>query len=269
MNELSDWIMRHEPVLRLSCFLGIFLSVAVFEAFLPRRKLLHSKLYRWANNLSIVVLSSLILRFAVPWLAVDAAHWAQGRELGLFNVITLPLWIKIVLTIVLLDLVVYAQHVLFHRVGFLWRLHRMHHADLDYDLTTALRFHPVEIVLSMLVKVAAVAAMGAPAAGVVAFEIILNGTALFNHGNLRLPLPLDKGLRWLLVTPDMHRVHHSVVRCETDSNYGFCLPWWDRMFATYRDQPGAGHEGMTIGLEYFRDPVELRIDKMLRQPFIA
>ena len=167
---------------------------------------------------------------------------------------------------VLFDLAIYLQHVMVHAVPALWRLHRMHHSDLDFDVTTGARFHPVEILLSMAIKLALVAALGPPAIAVLIFEVALNGSSMFNHANLRLPGALDRCLRWIVVTPDMHRVHHSIVPFETNSNFGFCLPWWDRLFGTYRDQPGAGHVGMTIGIEEFRDPREQRLDRMLTQP---
>jgi sterol desaturase/sphingolipid hydroxylase (fatty acid hydroxylase superfamily) len=188
---------------------------------------------------------------------------------GLFNLVHLPVWAAILAAALLLDLTIYGQHVTFHAVPWLWRLHRMHHADLEFDVTTGLRFHPGEIVLSMLVKLAAVLVLGAPPMAVLVFEVLLNATSMFNHGNVRLPSRFDRALRLVMVTPEMHRVHHSIDRRETDSNFGFNLPWWDRLFGTYQDQPGAGHERMTLGLEQFRDPAELRIDRMLLQPLRA
>ena len=192
----------------------------------------------------------------------------RGGRAGAFStLLALPAWVGVVASVVLLDLAIYFQHVLFHAVPVLWRLHRMHHADLDFDVTTGLRFHPIEILLSMVIKLAVVAALGAPALAVLIFEVLLNATSMFNHGNVRIPAGLDRVLRWVVVTPDMHRVHHSILSRETNSNFGFNLPWWDRLFGTYRAQPAAGHEGMTIGIEQFRDPRELRLDRMLLQPF--
>ena len=191
----------------------------------------------------------------------------QTRGFGLFNVIAVPAWIGVAASVVILDLAIYLQHVLFHAVPALWRLHRMHHADLEFDVSTGLRFHPIEILLSMLIKFAVVAALGAPALSVLIFEVLLNATSMFNHANVRIPLGIDRVLRWLVVTPDMHRVHHSILARETNSNFGFNLPWWDRLFGTYRAQPAAGHEAMTIGIEQFRDPRELWLDRMLAQPF--
>ena len=199
--------------------------------------------------------------------AVGLALVAAAQGWGLFNLIELPGWIGIVAAVILLDLAIYLQHVLFHAVPALWRLHRMHHADLAFDVTTGLRFHPVEILLSMLIKLAVIAALGAPAIGVLIFEVLLNATSMFNHGNVDMPRPLDRILRWIVVTPDMHRVHHSIIARETNSNFGFNLPWWDRLFGTYRSQPAAGHDAMTIGIEQFRDPRELRLDRMLLQPW--
>ena len=202
-----------------------------------------------------------------PTTAVGLALLAQTRGFGLFNVIAAPAWIGVAASVVILDLAIYLQHVLFHAVPALWRLHRMHHADLEFDVSTGLRFHPIEILLSMLIKFAVVAALGAPALLVLIFEVLLNASSMFNHANIRIPLGVDRILRWLVVTPDMHRVHHSILARETNSNFGFNLPWWDRLFGTYRPQPAAGHEAMTIGIEQFRDPRELWLDRMLAQPF--
>jgi len=199
--------------------------------------------------------------------AVGVALVAEAHGLGLFNVLPLPAWIGVVASVILLDLAIYFQHVLFHAVPVLWRLHRMHHADLDIDVSTGLRFHPIEILLSMVIKLAVVIALGAPAIAVLIFEVLLNATSMFNHSNVHIPERLDGVVRWFVVTPDMHRVHHSIVARETNSNFGFNLPWWDRLFGTYRAQPAAGHEAMKIGIEQFRDPRELRLDRMLLQPF--
>jgi sterol desaturase/sphingolipid hydroxylase (fatty acid hydroxylase superfamily) len=198
---------------------------------------------------------------------VGLALLAEAKGFGLFNAWPVAGWISIIASVVVLDLVIYLQHVLFHAVPALWRLHRMHHADLEFDVTTGARFHPIEIVLSMLIKLSVIGALGAPAVAVLIFEVLLNGTAMFNHSNIRLPTSMDRVLRWFIVTPDMHRVHHSVIVRETNSNFGFNLPWWDRLFGTYRDQPAAGHDAMTIGIEQIRDPAEQRLDRMLTQPF--
>jgi sterol desaturase/sphingolipid hydroxylase (fatty acid hydroxylase superfamily) len=198
---------------------------------------------------------------------VSIALFADDRRWGLLNNFPLPRWIAILTSVVLLDLAIYLQHVMFHAVPALWRIHRMHHADLDFDVTTGVRFHPFEMVISMVFKFAVIVALGAPAAAVLAFEVLLNATSMFNHGNLGIPAGIDRMLRWFVVTPDMHRVHHSILPDETNSNFGFNLPWWDRLLGTYRDQPRAGHERMTIGIEQFREPIELRLDLMLLQPF--
>jgi sterol desaturase/sphingolipid hydroxylase (fatty acid hydroxylase superfamily) len=213
-----------------------------------------------------VALNTAVVRIVFPTAAAGAAVLAESKGWGLLNIVSAPSLITVPASVLLLDLAIYAQHVAFHHVPVLWRLHRMHHADLDFDVTTGVRFHPVEVLLSMLIKIAVVVVVGAPALGVVAFEVLLNATSMFNHGNVRLPRQLDGLLRLLVVTPEMHRVHHSVVRSETDSNFGFNFPWWDRLFGTYRAEPAAGHEGMTIGIDRFRDVRELRLDRMLLQP---
>jgi sterol desaturase/sphingolipid hydroxylase (fatty acid hydroxylase superfamily) len=255
-----------EPVLRLGFFLGAFLTMALWEALAPKRPQAIGRLRRWPNNLGLVVIDTLIVRLLFPLAGVGMAFLATSRGWGLFNILPLPAWLAIPAAVLLLDLTIYGQHVAFHAVPLLWRLHRMHHADLEFDVTTGLRFHPGEILLSMLIKLAAVAVLGAPPVAVLIFEILLNATSLFNHGNVRLALGLDRILRLIVVTPDMHRVHHSIDRRETDSNFGFNVPWWDRLFGTYRAQPALGHERMTIGIPVFRDQRELRLDRMLWQP---
>ncbi len=264
---MIDWL-RYEPVIRLSCFLGVLLAMMWWEWRQPRRTPNLPRTRRWPANLGIVVVDSIVLRLVFPVLAVGVAGWAQAHGLGLFHWLNAPLSLAILASLVLLDLAIYVQHVAFHKVPLLWRLHRMHHTDLDFDVTTALRFHPLEIVLSMLIKWAVVVLLGTPPVAVLLFEVILNATAMFNHSNVRLPLELDRTLRWVLGTPDMHRVHHSVRPEETDSNFGFNLPWWDRLFGTYRHQPRDGHIGMTLGLECFRDWRATRLDGLLLQPFL-
>ena len=261
-------LLHYEPIIRLSCFLGVLLAMMGWEWRWPRRTLSLSRARRWPANLAIILIDSGVLRWLFPVLAVGMAELAENRNWGLFHGLNAPFWLAFVATLLLLDLTIYAQHVAFHKIPLLWRLHRMHHTDLDFDVTTALRFHPLEIVLSMLLKLAMVVLLGTPPVAVMLFEVILNATALFNHGNVRLSRKLDRALRWVLVTPDLHRVHHSIHREETDSNFGFNLPWWDRLFGTYRDQPRDGHVGMTIGLEYFRDWRATRLDGLLLQPFL-
>jgi len=259
-------IITAEPLIRLGVFAGVFALMAVWELLAPRRPQSIGRGWRWPNNLGVVLVDTLVVRFFFPTAAVGMAVLGEARGWGLFNNLVLPAWLKVVLTVVMLDLVIYFQHVLFHAVPALWRLHRMHHADLEFDVTTGVRFHPIEVLLSMIIKLGTVTALGAPALGVLAFEVLLNATSMFNHGNVRLPRRLDAVLRWIVVTPEMHRVHHSIERRETDSNFGFNLPWWDRLFGTYRAEPAAGHERMTIGVPEFRDKAELRLDRMLVQP---
>jgi sterol desaturase/sphingolipid hydroxylase (fatty acid hydroxylase superfamily) len=266
---MAATLFVNEPVIRFGAFAGILAAMALWESLAPRRSLEIGRLRRWPSNLGIVFLDTLLLRIVFPSAAVGVALIAEARGWGLFQALQAPRPLAIVASVVLLDLAIYLQHVLFHAVPGLWRLHRMHHADLDFDVTTGVRFHPIEILLSMGLKMGIVAALGAPAVAVLIFEVLLNATSLFNHGNVRLPARFDRILRCLVVTPEMHRVHHSILPRETNSNFGFNLPWWDRLFGTYRAQPEAGHEGMTIGIEQFRDPRELRLDRMLVQPFLG
>ena len=259
-------LLLYESQLRFTVFLTVLILMAVWELATPRRRQEIPRLLRWTNNFALLVLDTAILRLVFPVLAVGLALLAQERGLGLFNLIPAPAWVAVLAAFLLLDLAIYLQHMLFHAVPLLWRLHRVHHADLEFDVTTGLRFHPLEILLSMAIKLAVVGALGAPALAVVLFEVVLNATALFNHSNVRLPLPLDRILRLFVVTPDMHRVHHSILPAETNSNFGFNLPWWDWLFATNRAQPAQGHEHMTIGIEQFRNRRELWLDRMLVQP---
>ena len=261
-----DVILSNEPI-RLAAFGTVLAAMAVWEFCAPRRKQGLGRKTRWPGNLGIVVLDTLLVRLIFPMGAVAVALAAEARGWGLFNVFEVPAWVAILVGVILLDLAIYLQHVLFHAVPAFWRLHRMHHADLEFDVTTGVRFHPVEILLSMVIKLGVVATLGAPGLAVLIFEVLLNATSMFNHGNVALPNNIDRILRWVVVTPEMHRVHHSVKARETNSNFGFNLPWWDRLFGTYRDQPEAGHLGMTIGIAQFRDPGEQRLDRMLTQPF--
>jgi sterol desaturase/sphingolipid hydroxylase (fatty acid hydroxylase superfamily) len=259
--------LHYEPYIRLGAFGSVFLAMAIWEVADPRRQQTIGRHVRWPSNFGIVVLDALLVRLIFPTTAVGFALVGDARGWGLFHLVALPTWIAVVVSVVLLDLAIYLQHVLFHAVPVLWRLHRMHHADLAFDVTTGFRFHPIEILLSMLLKLAVIAAFGIPAVAVLIFEVLLNATSMFNHGNVRIADKLDLILRWVVVTPDMHRVHHSIQSTETNSNFGFNLSWWDRLFGTYRPEPSAGQEAMTIGIEQFRDPRELRLDRMLVQPF--
>jgi sterol desaturase/sphingolipid hydroxylase (fatty acid hydroxylase superfamily) len=264
---MSEALLANEPLIRLAAFAGIFAAMAAWEILAPRRDQRLGRGTRWPGNIGIVVLDTVLVRLVFPTTAVGLALVAETQGWGLLHAINIPAWVSMLLAVAALDLAIYLQHVLFHAVPALWRLHRMHHADLEIDVTTGARFHPIEILLSMGIKLGVVAALGAPAVAVLVFEVLLNATSMFNHSNVRMPAWLDRVLRWVVVTPDMHRVHHSIVARETNSNFGFNLPWWDRLFGTYRDQPAAGHETMTIGIEQFREPAEQRIDRMLTQPF--
>ena len=263
---MHDWIVAHEPWLRLSAFVGVLAVLLVAEAAWPRRAGPMQRRLRWGANLPMVALDALLVRLLIPLGATGAALWAQAQGWGLLHRVAWPPAAEAVLAFLAFDCLIYWQHRIFHQVPLFWRLHRMHHSDVEFDATTALRFHPVEILLSMLIKMAAVLALGAPLVAVVAFEVALNATAMFNHANLRLPPALDRVLRWIVVTPDMHRVHHSVHRREHDRNYGFNLPWWDHLFRSYTAQPEEGHAGMRIGLFAFRAGAEQRLLPLLLQP---
>ncbi len=263
---MADSVLAHEPIVRGAIFLAVLLGMAVWELSAPRRRREIPRLLRWSNNIALVVIDTILLRVTFPVLAVGAAVLAEERGWGLFHALEVPVLLAGVLGFLALDLAIYLQHVLFHAVPVLWRLHRMHHADLEFDVSTGLRFHPVEILLSMGIKLCVVAALGPPALAVLVFEVVLNATSLFNHSNVRLG-GADRIVRLFVVTPDMHRVHHSVRPSETNRNFGFNLPWWDRLFGTYTAQPRDGHEGMTIGLGEFRTRRDLWLDRMLLQPF--
>jgi sterol desaturase/sphingolipid hydroxylase (fatty acid hydroxylase superfamily) len=269
---MTDFILTNEQYIqniRLVIFVSVLAGMAVWEVAAPRRRREIPRLIRWTNNLGVVVIDTMLVRVTFPIVAVALALMAQDHGWGLLNVLQVPLWLAIPASVLVLDLVIYLQHVMFHAVPVFWRLHRMHHADLEFDVTTGLRFHPIEILLSMAIKLIVIAAIGPPAVAVLIFEVILNATAMFNHSNVLLAPGLDKVLRLFVVTPDMHRVHHSIHPSETNSNFGFNLPWWDRLLGTYRDQPRDGHDDMTIGIEQFRDRRDLWLDRMLIQPLLG
>jgi sterol desaturase/sphingolipid hydroxylase (fatty acid hydroxylase superfamily) len=259
--------LTSEAQIRLGVFVGLFILLAVLEVLAPRRDAKPVKARRWAANIAIVVLDSVLVRLIFKTAAVGGALWAAQNGIGLFNTIAVPLWLAVAVSFVVLDFAIWLSHVASHKVPILWRMHRMHHSDVDFDVTTAVRFHPAEIILSMAWKYLVVLALGAPWQSVLIFEIVLNGAAMFNHANLKLPLWLDRWLRLVIVTPDMHRVHHSTDRRETDSNYGFNLSVWDRMFSTYVDQPALGHEKMQIGLADWQDEKPLGFAWLLMVPF--
>jgi sterol desaturase/sphingolipid hydroxylase (fatty acid hydroxylase superfamily) len=264
----TNAVIAYEPLVRFGAFVGVFAAMALWESRAPRRRPAFARRARWPHNIALLLADVAALRVAAPGAAIAVAIASETHGWGVLNALGIPTWIAIPLAVILLDLAIYFQHVTFHAVPALWRLHRVHHTDIDFDVTTGTRFHPFEILISTGIKCAAVAAIGAPATAVLIFELLLNATAIFNHANARLPAPLDRWLRWIIVTPDMHRVHHSVVYNETNSNFGFNLPWWDRLFGTYRPQPAAGHETMTIGVDAFRAADDLRLDRLLVQPFL-
>jgi len=268
--NVREYVIQHEVAIRLGFFFSILLIMALWELAAPRRRLTVSKPLRWINNLGIVFFNSFLLRLIFPTAVVGMAVFAQKHEWGLFNHFPVLYGLAVIVSVVAMDFVIYLQHVMFHAIPVFWRIHRMHHADLDFDVTTGVRFHPFEIILSMLIKFGAIMVIGTPVLSVVIFEVLLNATSMFNHGNVRIVHSLDRVLRWIVVTPEMHRVHHSSLYYETNSNFGFNLPLWDRLLGTYRDQPSMGHEGMTIGLWNFRDIKHCAIlPGMLAIPFIG
>ena len=270
MSFVNDFVMQHEKTIRMSFFFGMLAVMGLWEILAPRRALTVSKTVRWVNNLGLVFLNSFILRLLFPAAAVGVAVVCAERGWGVFNVYDAPYAVAVLVSIIAMDMVIYLQHVMVHAVPLLWRLHRVHHADPDFDVTTGARFHPIEIVLSMLIKFATIVLLGPPVVAVVIFEILLNATAMFNHSNVRLHPAVDKVLRWFVVTPDMHRVHHSVEDDEANSNFGFNLPWWDRLFGTYRAQPRAGHENMKIGIHKYHDPKQVSwLPGILWLPFVG
>ncbi len=257
----------NESTIRLTAFLGVLAVMAVWEVLAPRRPRVATRPRRWLTNFGMIVLGTIPLQWIFPILAMGMAVLAADRGWGILNIVPVSPWVAVVAGAVALDFVIYLQHLLFHAVPTLWRFHKVHHTDRDLDVTSAVRFHPLEIWLSMVIKLAAVAFIGPPPIAVLIFEIVLNGTAMFNHSNVRMPLPLDRLLRLIVVTPDMHRVHHSTDPKETDANYGFNLPWWDRILGTYRAQPSQGHTAMTIGLDQHPDPAEQHLVWALLLPF--
>lgn len=264
---MTDQLINHTDQLRLGFFAVILIIMAFLEFILPRRNVKADRLLRWTSNIGIVILDSIIVRIVLPTTTIAVALYAENMNYGLFNFLSFHGFLAIVISVLLLDLLIYGQHVIFHKIHWLWRFHRMHHSDTHIDVTTGIRFHPVEILMSLIIKFAAILLFGIPAIAVLIFEIILNATAMITHSNLNLPLWLDKLLRRIFVTPDMHRIHHSVHRNETDSNYGFNLSVWDRLFGTYIEQPRDTHEKMLIGIDKFRDQRDQFLDKLLTQPF--
>ncbi len=267
---MEDLITDNEVAIRLGFFFGVFLLMAIWELLAPRRKLTQSKPERWLNNITLVVVNTIVLRVIFPTAAVGVAAHAVGQQWGVFNQVDMPLWMAVVLSVVMLDGVIFLQHVMFHAVPVFWRIHRVHHADMDFDVTTGSRFHTIEILLSMLIKFTAIILLGPPLVAVVVFEGVLNATSMFNHSNVRIPLAIDRLVRLLVVTPDMHRVHHSHLTHETNSNFGFNLSIWDRLVGTYRAQPDEGHDSMVIGIDTFRDSVKCtQLHWLLLMPFIG
>jgi len=256
-----------DTLIRLGVFVGMLILMMLWEATAPRRQLRYPRWQRWPINIGLSAITAVLLRFSIGGIAYFSAILASEMEFGLLNVLVLPEWLSLVVALILFDLAVFGQHLAMHRWPLLWRLHKVHHTDLDFDVTTAVRFHPVEIILSLVYKVIIISLLGAPALAVLIFELILSTSALFNHGNIMIPVHWDKRLRWLLVTPDMHRIHHSTTQTETDSNFGFSISIWDRLFGTYTDEPALGQKGMKIGLSQFRYSPAVTLKKLLLMPF--
>jgi len=265
--SLDAFLLSNDPAIRLGFFLGMFVLMATWELLAPRRVLGVSKPVRWTHNIAVAIINVLLVRVLFPSAAVGVAVFANERGVGLLNMFPVPNLPAFAFALLALDLTMYLMHLMFHAVPALWRVHRVHHADVDFDVTTGARFHPIQIVLSLPIKFAVIFALGLPVLAVLVFEAVFNALSLFNHANVRIPSAVGRGLPWFLVTPDMHRVHHSVVPSETNRNFGFNLPWWDRLFGTYLAQPAAGHERLVLGVSRFRDAAELRLDRMLLQPF--
>lgn len=264
---MLEFISSNESAVRIGAFAGLLVLFSLIEALVPKRHRMQTRVKRWITNLSMVVISNMLVRLLFPVAAMGTAAYAEQKGWGLLNLVSMPFEVNILLSIILLDFAIYWQHVASHKIPLLWALHKMHHADRDIDATTGVRFHPVEIILSMLYKMAVILILGPTAVAVLLFEIILNGSAMFNHANMRLPKRLDRLIRYVFVTPDMHRVHHSIIKTETDSNYGFNLSIWDRMFGSYIDQPQNGHQGMTIGLAQHQTDDPSKIGWSLLFPF--
>lgn len=265
-GDIREIMLAREGIIRLISFLGIFTLMAVWELISPRRPLIVNKPRRWFSNLTITILNTFLVRILFPTGAVGVAFAISRKGWGILSQMVLPGWIGIIVTVAALDFIIYIQHVVFHAFPILWRIHMVHHADLDIDVTTGNRFHPIEILLSMVIKIASVALIGAPPLSVLVFEVLLNATSMFNHSNVNMPKYIDRILRLIIVTPDMHCIHHSVIRHETNSNFGFNIPWWDRMFRTYRSDPAEGHKGMTLGLNQFQNPDQHTFIWMLTLP---
>jgi len=266
---MGSIVQKNELFIRLGFFIGILIIMALWEHFAPRRPLTVSRLTRWISNLGLVLIDSLLVRLVFPITLIGVALIGQQRGWGLFNQLQLPYVLNLCFGVLILDLAIYLQHIMFHSAPLFWRLHMVHHTDMDFDVTTGIRFHPIEIILSMGVKMAVVILTGPPPVAILIFEVLLNGTAMFNHSNVRYPQGIDKWLRLLVVTPEMHRVHHSKIRWEANSNLGFNFPWWDRLFGTYRPQPAKGHLEMAIGLDQYREPKRLTLPWLIALPFIG
>lgn len=266
--SLESFLLAHETAIRFGVLVSTFGVMALWEIMAPLRAPDTSKGIRWSNHVMLAAINMALVRVLFPVAAVALAIYASDQSIGLFNMIWAPYALTFAAGVVLLDLTVYVFHLLFHSVPVLWRIHRVHHADLDIDVSTGVRFHPIQMVIAVIIKSATILAFGLPPLSVLTFEIASHSITLFNHGNVRVRPSVDRVLRWFIVTPDMHRIHHSIHRAETDSNFGFVLPWWDRMFGTYCAEPAAGQERMVVGIESFRTGRDLWLDRLVTNPVI-
>lgn len=269
MHRVQELIFKYESYIRLISFFGLFALLTLWEISSPKRELLQLRQFRWFSNIGLIVISSVLVRFIVPTAAVGVAFHVEENNLGFLNYYDLPFVIHFLLAFILMDLSIYFQHVMFHSLPLFWRFHRVHHSDLDCDVTTGLRFHPFEMLISIIFKFLVILSIGAPVITVVIFEIILNAASMFTHSNIKMPHTIERIFRWFFVTPDMHRIHHSIHENETNSNFGFFISWWDRLFDTYISQPKDGHEKMELGLSFFREPKWQNLRWLIYLPFVA
>lgn len=265
---MKEVFFEYESYIRLGSFLAIFALLTIWEISSPKRKLLQLRYFRWFCNIGLITISSILVRFIIPTAAVGIALHVEQEQLGFLNLYELPFIVKFILAFVLMDLAIYFQHVMFHALPLFWRFHRVHHSDLDCDITTGLRFHPFEMIISIIFKFLIITSIGAPVLAVVFFEIILNAASMFTHSNIKIPSVIESMVRWFIVTPDMHRIHHSIKENETNSNFGFFISIWDRLLGTYIHEPAQGHVNMQIGLRKFREPKWQNLRWLIYLPFV-
>lgn len=266
---MQELFFQYESYIRLGSFLGIFALLTAWEISSPKRELLQLRRFRWFGNIGLIVISSVLIRFLIPTAAVGVALHVEQDQVGFLNHYDMPFFVQFFIAFVLMDLAIYFQHVIFHALPMFWRFHRVHHSDLDCDITTGIRFHPFEMIISILFKFLVIISIGAPVLAVVVFEVVLNAASMFTHSNIKIPQSIERMVRLILVTPDMHRIHHSINENETNSNFGFFISTWDRIFGTYIKEPALGHENMQIGLQGFREPKWQNLRWLIYLPFVS